>query len=629
MKIALVLTPCWLPENPPENIASLASFIKQAKHSVKCYDLNIRFYNLLKKSHINFNKEDEISINSWQNNLNKIWEDQIVLSKLFIEYDDEINSYIQDIVSWNPDVIGFTIYSISLLFSAEIAERIKLINPSIRIVFGGPSCFPHYRGKTIFTYSKAVDYVCYGEGEMAIVELINNLECKNESSSVKGFYSRLEDGSIIDGGEIEMIKNLDTLPFADYSDFNLIEYTSTTLPINTSRGCINRCSFCNESPFWKKFRSRSAISVFNEIQELKLKYPSFNSIWFVDSLINGNINFLETLADVLIESNLKIRWTASAYISEKLNFRIFWKLKKSGCESLLFGLESGSNDVLKSMNKGYSVEIAKKVLKDCAKSGIQTYTNIIVGHPNETYHNYLETVRLLLFFLNQNNVKNSTFNICYVLNGSTLKNKMDKFDINYGFIDSWYSFDKQNNKEIRELRLNAILKVSDFSHYNDERKISSSIFKIFRTTLPFSFIHYCVFFKLILKYKSKRVVNKFKAEYEVYFKNHKNIANDDTKDGNYISAIVNYKIEFFVQKILIHIHGKDFANQKQVEFLKYKTIFIELLKFFDKNDREMVLDVMFPLSAKQLTYYFANIDFSKMNLLVTIMKEQLKSPFNI
>lgn len=623
MNIALIVCPSWIPENPPVNMALLASTLKSGNHEVKCFDLNIRFYNYLKKHQGEDNpNEKSISVHSWQNNRNGIWEDKFSVNQLFTRFEEEISTYINEILSFNPSMIGFTIYSISMLFSIELANRIKQKNSKVIIVFGGPACFPHYRGEILFSYTQSVEFICFGEGELALLNLANAIDKGSEVVKMDGFYHRLDSGEIVVGESLPNISQMDSIPFADFSDFNLDDYTSKTISINTSRGCINRCTFCNESPFWKKYRTRSAQNVFEEIVQLKHQFPLLENLWFSDSLINGDLMFLNELCDLMIRRNINVKWTASAYVRKDLNLDLLVKLKKSGCEALLFGLESGSDVVLKKMNKGYSSDIAKRVLIDSVNANITTFTNLIIGHPGENLKYYLQTVRYLMFFLNPKGIKNTTFNACYVLNGSTLKQNLKKFDIIHGFVDSWYSADMKNNRKIREIWLHSIEKMSIYKHYKTG-KIGESLNLLLMRNKIGRILIYIFHFEFYIRIKSFLITRNFKKEHNAFFNGFKKIQFKHDENSLF-SKSQQWKINYLTRKIefaYIAAYKKP-PNKKLFENIsdKLKT----LLSTFDPNQVELVLDNLFPMNEIQLIELIVDIDDEEMFLLSSLIKSQLK-----
>ena len=131
-----------------------------------------------------------------------------------------------------------------------------------------------------------IDFRVTGEGEQELLTILENLASYPNTPNkpplvLGGFNSRL---------------SLEDLPFPDYSDYNLslYEYPNGT-SIETSRGCVAKCTFCAETHFWK-FRSTTAERTVEQMQTQIDKY-GVERFWFVDSLANGNFKEFKRLID--------------------------------------------------------------------------------------------------------------------------------------------------------------------------------------------------------------------------------------------------------------------------------------------------------------------------------------------
>jgi radical SAM superfamily enzyme YgiQ (UPF0313 family) len=143
---------------------------------------------------------------------------------------------------------------------------------------------------------------------------------------------------------------------------------------------------------------RSPENIVSEIKKLKEKYGT-SIIRFNDSSINCNIKSLEKFCDLMIEENIGMQWTCNARIRPKMNNKLLRKMRQAGCMGLWFGIESGSQRILRKMKKGYDLETAKNVLRDTAKNGIRVQIFMIVDFPGETLSDFNKSVA----FLEQNN----------------------------------------------------------------------------------------------------------------------------------------------------------------------------------------------------------------------------------
>ena len=452
MKAALILCPSWTVESPSYTLALLSANLRKHGHETRCFDLNIGMYR---------NCGDQEEVETWQmDEKGAVWYEESYVSDFIRKHNDYIEKAINEILDYNPEVIGFTVYSTSRHFSYEFAKRIKEKDSKKVIIFGGPQCFRNCEDVDILKHPY-IDAACFGEGDVAFQNMLNVI-AKNKGAVDRcaGFGIRDKTGKVIDCRDEALLKDLDVLPYADYSDFDLNKYTKKLLPISTSRGCLGNCKFCNESPHWKRYRFRTAENIYNEIRFQLDKYPEIKEFWFNDSLINGNIKILEKLCDLFIKNKLKIRYGGQALIRPGMDTRLLEKMKQSGCAIISYGLESGSNTILKKMGKMYTAETAEKVIKDTYDSGIEVIFNIIVGFPGEGEKEFGETKAFMQSNLNY--AKEISIMPLLLIKGSCIYENADKIGVDPGTkYDQlrWRMLDNSSNYDIRIQRFGLLKEV--------------------------------------------------------------------------------------------------------------------------------------------------------------------------
>ena len=458
MKAILIQTPCWVIDSPPYNLALLKAVCAREGHEIICLDYNIKFYKYVLKK-----RED---IYSKPTN----WYNHEYVKQIIKKHSALIDIWVDDIIKRSIKVIGFSTTGLSVEFSKEIARRIKEKDNRRIIIFGGPHCFRAEFGEVLLERESCVDAVCFLEGERVLPKFLGLIEKKGQIESIPGIAFRNEKNEIIDCFNEEIREDLNSLPFADYSDFKMQEYASAELPISTSRGCIYKCLFCSETGVWKNYRCRSAQNIFSEMMYQTRRYPFIKSFFFNDSLINGNIDMLNRLCDLLIEHNnfgtlagimnkifkrlgisvrkgKNIYWGGQATIREEMTKKFMLKLRKADFSHVRYGLESGSERILKKMGKRFTPELAERVIRDTKDANIDTYVNIVIGFPTETE----EDVKMTAYFLKRNKKFITEVN-CHPLSivpGSYLYEHRDDFEIQCDDVFNWYSGDKENTLEKR------------------------------------------------------------------------------------------------------------------------------------------------------------------------------------
>lgn len=445
LDLALVMCPGWGAVQPPVGISYLKSFLAKHGIGVKCFDFSLKLYKAFpEKKYWDLNYPGHFIIP-------EMFERDILP---FLE--PFIDACAQEILSYNPKAVGFSLFMSSINTSRLLAERLKKLKPELVIVGGGAETTRVKRVivdgiKNLAPVNKeilsAFDILIDGEGEMALAEVISLYKQGRDFHHVDGAYYA-SDSRIIVNRPRKLIEDLDVLDPPDFYDFELGDYTRRALPIVTSRGCRNRCTFCADSPLWKIYRHRSAEKVVEEIIFLIESY-GINQFEIVDSTFNGDIQRVEEICDLIIRSKLDIQWSAKATLSEGMSYALLCKMKQAGCLSLAYGVESGSPRILRDMRKYTDLETAKKIIRATHTAGIQPNCFFIIGYPTETEEDFQRTLN----FIEENAKFIHRFDQvtgCHIEEDSYLGLNLD----NYGIVlkeDGWYSRD--STPQIRNERL--------------------------------------------------------------------------------------------------------------------------------------------------------------------------------
>ncbi len=299
----------------------------------------------------------------------------------------------QTIEKRKPDVIGVTAMTFTLIDVLKVVKVAKQINPQIKIVLGGPH--PHiYPEETINL--PGVDFVILGEGEVSFLELLNHLNKKeyHRLHEVKGLVFKV-DGKIINNGFREPLINLDLLPFPARHLTPYQKYSSILAKKNpvttmiTSRGCPYQCIFCDRPHLGKLFRARTAKNVVDEMEECKKM--GINEILVYDDTFTIKKQRVLDVCSEIQKRKLNIVWDIRARV-DTVNEEMLKELKKAGCQRIHYGVEAGTEKILKVLNKGITLEQVKKAFKLTKKIGIQTFAYFMIGSPEETKEDILESI---------------------------------------------------------------------------------------------------------------------------------------------------------------------------------------------------------------------------------------------
>ena len=262
------------------------------------------------------------------------------------------------------------------------------------------------------------------------------------------------------------LQNIDQIPFPTYKGFDMDSYTDNRfVSILGSRGCIRKCSFCNDTVMWgKPFRMRSAENVVGEMEYCVEKHDK-QIFKFNDLILNGSISFLNRFSELLIQKRFKARhfndylpieWHGQIAVRKDMDFPLFKKMKYAGFTVANIGVESFSNNVLRLMNKGYSSDEAIRFLKHLKEAGIEIQINMIVGFPGETEDDFKENQDYLLKAAPYIDYVGS-ISTCGIGPGAELYANPEKFNIDIKDHFYWYTKDGKNDICVRIERYKRLL----------------------------------------------------------------------------------------------------------------------------------------------------------------------------
>ncbi len=365
----------------------------------------------------------------------------------------ELESWIKRI---RPGVIGFTAYQSTMNRIRFYARYIKSKHKEIFVALGGPQIVG--MPSSALEYLPDVDFLVHGEGELVFLNLVNSIKNGSPFNSVAGLSGR-ENGAVFHNAEGPVPgDDLDNYPSPYLTQILNVQGKDTAILLS-SRGCRHNCLFCITPGVCKgRIRYHSVSRVIEEMSVLSEQ--GIQRFWFADP------NFTENKKRTLELLNEKTRlgintpfWLQTR--SDLVDEEIMDSLKAAGADTIAFGLESGSPEVLKRTKKGISLERVRENIAYAQSIGLETELFTIFGLPGET----IDDARATISFVKSLNVpveSNSGSQQMQLYFGSTYERNCR--DFGYRPIEKWRpgylsigdqyetdSMDAQNIQKVRNL----------------------------------------------------------------------------------------------------------------------------------------------------------------------------------
>ncbi len=333
----------------------------------------------------------------------------------------------QLVEEYQPGLIGFSAMSQQYNWCVDVAQNLEQ-HFDIPTVIGGVHCtmVPEEVTRDGF-----FDFVCVGEGELALLELVRRLECDRDPRDVENMRispGRLErimnrvsggidaslcppvdpDGTIVN--PVGSFPTLTELPPKDYDLFDLdhiIRVRNGWMGMLTSRGCPYKCTYCFNKEIVDRYlddggadkgkeylRHYDLNRIIGEIQELKRRHPHMKTLIFDDDLFTLNRQYVRDFCDAYVKAGINLPFVVNAHV-QKFDEEMAENLARAGCMIVKYGLESGSDEVRRKVLWRYMTN--DKIAASFAAAhryGLHTSAFVMFGLPHESWENIQETIRL-------------------------------------------------------------------------------------------------------------------------------------------------------------------------------------------------------------------------------------------
>jgi len=299
-----------------------------------------------------------------------------------------------------PDLVGLSFLSTtSYPYAKMLARRMRAADRGVKIAFGG--VFASLNAQRVKMQVPEVDFVCRGDGEQLILDLLERLE---DPATVEGVTWQEKDGRLRHNPSRVLDRNLDQWPFPDRESLPLDFVESMPLDVpavlsldsfttmQTSRGCPWSCIFCDIPMFNEgKWRARSADHVVGELRQLQ--QDGYGGVFFVDDHFLLQPERIEAICRGINEHGVTIEWGCEGRVDSTC-MDLFPAMARAHCRTLMFGIESGSQKILDRLKKEQTLQEIEAAVSNAKKAGIQiVHGFFVVGIPDESEEDLRSTFR--------------------------------------------------------------------------------------------------------------------------------------------------------------------------------------------------------------------------------------------
>ncbi|WP_266932948.1 radical SAM protein [Streptomyces sp. NBC_00120] len=312
-----------------------------------------------------------------------------------LEYEHRIGAFEPSDADWldqtcarfladDPDILGLTCLADTLPACLLIGREVKRLRPDVTVVLGGPGTFGVFPD-ALPRFADCVDFVCRGEGELAITALADAIADGTDPAGVRGFWS-CKNGQAVSSGP-QPTTNLNLVPMPAYDAVPMGDYIRLSTPhifdVHIGSGCTYSCKFCMTSTFWDRdFRIKDPAVILDELRFLHRTYGVTQFNFLHDNFANKR-TYLDEFVSYFSEHNDMFEW-GCAVRPDNVNPSLLRRMADAGCFNIFCGTDAGSEKILKAMLKMPSTKRTYEFFRSAKEVGIQFETNTIVGYPDES-----------------------------------------------------------------------------------------------------------------------------------------------------------------------------------------------------------------------------------------------------
>jgi len=374
------------------------------------------------------------------------WTNKAGFKNILSKISSELDRIIQELLEYKADLIGFSVFSTNKITTEYVISGLKSRGIKSKIAVGGPQIRKDIDA-FYFIEKSIADFSVYTEGEIPLVDILK------DKKRPRGTIIKEHDNIITIPPESP--KKLFSPDFSDLLNNKYLQ--SNTLPFMFTRGCPNRCAYCEERTLFTKliFFDSDEFGIF--IKEAKKS--GIKRIIFGDSQINPSKKVFKIILNIL-SKHKGFSFEGNIFASKWISKYDIKSIKRCGFNVLTVGVESGSPRVLKMMNKNISLFKIFFLAFWCKRLGIKLKMNFIIGFPTERWSDFFLTLLFIFIIRPLKPIISPIASTCAALSGSDIYKNPEKYGIT--MLHTLYFRSHDNDYRIRFLRMkifNRFLKI--------------------------------------------------------------------------------------------------------------------------------------------------------------------------
>jgi radical SAM superfamily enzyme YgiQ (UPF0313 family) len=292
------------------------------------------------------------------------------------------------------DLLGVQTTTPTIKQALAVAKITKALKPDCAVTLGGYHAT--FTADQLLRENEFVDVIVRNEGEYATLELADAFENDKPLHDIDGINYR-EGTRFVKTPTRQPIEDLDALPFParhllPMSDYMLFGRKQVLATMICSRGCPMGCSFCASSAMHgRRARFRSPENAVDEMERVVDDYK-VKMVGFMDDTFTLFPKWVSSFCKGIISRGIDVVWGCTARV-DRFNKELLSRMWKAGCRTLLFGVESGNQEILDNVQKGTKIEQARQAFKTARDIGMHTIASMTLGMPGESKTTADETIR--------------------------------------------------------------------------------------------------------------------------------------------------------------------------------------------------------------------------------------------